>query len=72
MKILPMLAGLFFSRKVAKAKKRRAKRIRARKRRLVLFGLSVLCVGLAAAKVSLDIRKHRKERNTHLFYGSRY
>ena len=72
MKILSLLASLFFSKKLSKAKKRRAKRIRARKRRLALFGLSVLGIGLAAAKISLDVIKHQKERNTHLFYGSRY
>ncbi|MBO7422484.1 MAG: hypothetical protein J6T99_03740 [Oscillospiraceae bacterium] len=72
MKIIPMLASLLFSKKISKAKKRREKRIRARKRRMVLFGLSVLCVGLTAAKITLDITKKRKEKNRHLFYGSRY
>ena len=73
MKILSLLANLlFFSKKVSKAKKLRAKRARARKRRLVLLGVSVLGLALASTSISLKVLKHQKERNTHLFYGSRY
>ena len=73
MKILSLLANLlFFSRNLSKAKKIRAKKQRARKRRLFFFGLSMLGLALASASISLKVLKNRKERNTHLFYGSRY
>ncbi|MBQ3373903.1 MAG: hypothetical protein IJG40_12330 [Oscillospiraceae bacterium] len=72
MKILALLAKFLFSAKKSKIQKKRAKRIRARKRKAVFFGLTVLCVALASASFSVKALKHRKERNTHLFYGSRY
>lgn len=71
MKILSLLAKLFFFRskaRKARAQKLHAKKVRARKRRLVNFVLFVL----GAVLLSRKLLKEHAEKNRHLFYGSRY